>query len=215
MGNSTSLYFANVTSWSDHAQDHIYGNVRADMAIVAETHKNKGHVEEMRKKARRHGYEATIAPAARSDNSATGTHGGLMALARADRRSAPLSTCDCAEGTTMDSANLVGREVWLDEILVLVLGGYLESGGGLDGFNMGLLQEVEDLTRTGARLFVFFGDFNTPPESWCGGRSGWLNRNDATIVTPDNTPFTCRTSSAEVGDRLSIVSSCRTGSSRW
>ncbi len=198
----TSLYFANVTSWSAHAQDYIYGKVMADVAVVAETHRSRCHVEEMRKTARRHGYEATIAPAARSDSSTTGTHGGLMAMTRADRRSAPLSSCDCAHGTTMDSANIVGREVWLDEVPVLALGCYLECGSGVEGLSMSLLHEIEELTRTGARLFILVGDFNAPPEAWCGGRTGWLSRNDATILVPDNSPFTCRTACAEAGGSL-------------
>ncbi len=210
VGSATSIYFANVTSWSEHAQSHVYEKIKSDVAIVAETHKDKGHVEELRKTARRQGYESTIAPAARSDNSDSGTHGGLLALARVDRRSAPLSSCNGPLGATIDSSNIVGREVWLDEVLVLVLGCYMECGGGLEGFNLGLLQEVEELTRSGARLFVLVGDFNTPPEAWCAGREGWLSRNDAAILTPDNTPFTCRTNSTETGGSLidyAIVSS--------
>ncbi len=200
--SSTSVYFSNVTYWSDHAQEYLYGSVRADIMLIAETHMRRCEVEAMRNQAKRQGYECTVAPAEQSENSERGTHGGLLALAKLGRRSSPLSRCEGTDGAILDSSSLVGREIWVDAVPVIFLGGCLETGTVLSGCNLAVLQEVEEITRTGKRLFIMAADFNASPDDWCRDRGGWLHRNDASIITPDNSPITCRGGLAEEGGSL-------------
>ncbi len=200
--HNTRLYFANTTAWSEHAKGHVFVAVEADIKLVAETHIDKTGAAGLRKEAMKLGCDCTVSPAAQSANSVRGTHGGLAAMVTRGRRNAPLADSIGHEGAFMDSASLVGREVWINASPVLVLGGYLDSGTGLSGRNLCTILEVERITRTGEKLFVWTADFNATPEEWNQSHGSWLHRNDASIVTPDNTPFTCRTSVAVGGGSL-------------
>ena len=84
-------------------------------------------------------------------------------------------------GKLTPNAFVTGRLVTLQRVEVQFLAGYLE-GGGLNGSNLDMINEIDRSTRGGRDPFFWALDANVKPEAWdsyCVGKDTWLERWDA------------------------------------
>ena len=137
-GREIKLFFANITSWSEHAVNYLT-KLEDHFILVAETHLAKEEGEKvMRSKAMR-SWHATAAPASPTGRSEKGTHGGCLALARRGISTVPLASCSGPEGTLYDRSDLSGRVLSVQGGSIQVLVAYFQDGEGFGCKNLELL----------------------------------------------------------------------------
>ena len=183
------MFFANITSWSEHAVNYLT-KLEDHFILAAETHLTKEEGEKvMRSKAMR-SWHATAAPASPTGRSEKGTHGGCLALARKGISTVPLASCSGPEGTLYDRSDLSGRVLSVQGGSILVLVAYFQDGEGFGCKNLELLEEIEVITERGKLPFILLADFNIEPEEW--SKLAWLERNGAAVIRPEGVEATCR-----------------------
>ncbi len=107
--------------------------------------------------------------------------------------SKPLATCTDIEGNLSPGHRLTGRTVAIAGVEILVLAAYFLSGGDLQSpTNIGILKQVDHLTRGGNTPFILGADFNFEECSWVESVFPWLRKLQATTVSPDNSSYTCK-----------------------
>ena len=88
------------------------------------------------------------------------------------KRSFPLCDANADDGISTPWHNLTGRAMVAGKVEVLVLVAYLHHSIGLQGTNLNILANVENITETGRRPFILAGDFNAEPSEWNRGSGG-------------------------------------------
>ncbi len=178
------VFYANVTSFSDKAEAYMIGS-NLQVWFAAETHLRGGAVTEAARKLAGGGWHCFYSDAARSDRSATGTQGGVLAAARNHLCVQPMAR-DVREdhGHRSATEDLVGLNVPLRGAELLVFGGYAREGKYLP-----LLAQVAKATMNGKIPFVWLADFNVPPEALENEPA--LTALDAVVLRPTGGAISC------------------------
>ena len=197
------LTYANITSWSDKAADHlIHQYSDHDVAIASETHVQGTKLDKalraMRHDAQRFPF---FSPPVNSADSETGTNGGIIGGTRQMRQHCP-TTEDTPYETAWQSTFtfMAATQLALQGTDILVMGAY-HRGGLRDD----MLAEAHRITRGGRLHFIYMADFNASPDEVRD--SGWPDRLQASVITAgkDNEP-TCQQGSHASCIDFAIVS---------
>ncbi len=209
------VFFANVTQWSEHAENYLVG-CGDDAVLAAELHVKRRDVDKVLKLAGKNGWNATVGPARQSTKSLPGSNAGVLAQVHGRWRSTPWAECVDQRGHVGPWHNLIGRSATINGIEVQLMSGYFDCQEGLSGTNWYILARVEQVTGVGRDPFVLAVDANKSPEAFRVEAAAWLARNRATIVTASNVQYTCKTAAGGsmldyfiVSDRVAgLIASC-------
>jgi hypothetical protein len=173
-GRKVQIYFANVTSWSAHAQDYLIlpssALATSHVMCIAEHHRRGAALVEVLKKLRRPGWETT------AEAAETGTalvregpgHGGVWVAAQSHLQSSGLTVEHKRSVQQPEHQGLstqwTARQLRTKGQTILVVVLYLAPGQGLAGSNLVTLTEVGAYLKAYGLPFILMGDFNMEEE---------------------------------------------------
>ena len=121
------MFFANITSYSDHAKFYISGRTE-DVVLLAETHQNATETADMVRELTAMGWSTTASPAMLTERSETGTMAGVAVAIAPYIDNRPSSFCTDEKGQSTKNAFITTRTLTLEMVEVQVLAGYLQCG---------------------------------------------------------------------------------------
>ena len=201
----------NVTAWSEHARHYILTS-NFDAALTSETHLGRDKLVIAVTEARKSSWAGTGCAAITTANN--GTSAGVLALVRTRWSSKPLSTRTDEAGVLCTNPRLVVRVIRVVGREMLQLTAYFEHSAGFRcHINVNLMHDVCFLTRDGKLPCTFGADFNFSLPLWrdlyIHGGSLWIQKLGASVVTPEGSRHTCRTSMGSKSLTSSIISCCQ------
>ena len=189
--NGFSVYYANVTAWSEKAQSYAEHEVQCDALAFVETHlPEKEYMTWKGRMTKRWGLRVSGRAAVPTLRSELGTSGGcLMAVSKA-LASYSLGPLDGMEGFCRPLAKFwCGRSVRLVGRDLLLLTVYLPPGERYMQIRQDTMQDLALLVQHCRGCWAIIGDWNTSPEDLSA--SGFVTFLQGTIVTA-GAGATCR-----------------------
>ena len=143
------LYFANVTYWSDKAQQYLEHAVEADALLAVETHVRGAELKKGLNRMEHWGFKASGREAALTGRSEAGACGGIFAAVAKGLASFGMGPLDSLDAfvSPVQGRLWCGRSVRLDGRDLLVVAVYLPPGAGYLQQRQDTLQDLGHLLK--------------------------------------------------------------------
>ena len=216
------MKFANITTWGQKAWTYLSeqenetgpasrhkhsssSNEQTHMMMFVEHHLKGKELNSTRTHLKKRGWRSEVCPATPTGNG--GTHGGTMALIRANIQYKPL---------TNGSSRIQGDQ-WIGLLVrfagrdLLIITAYLWHNIGFTGENLKILRQLAEVVGIHKVEFMIVADWNIPAQDMRA--SCWPAFVRGTVVTPPGIEHTCSSGPGRMLDYM-IVSNSLVGQTK-